>query len=44
MSIYKTKKGRYKIKNASGMSQTKGDANKRLRAIKAGQYKKRYSL
>ena len=39
MPIYKTNKG-YKIKNTKGVSKTRQQALKRLRAIKANQRKK----
>ena len=38
MPIHKTKKG-YKIKNTKGVSKTKKEAEKRLKAIKANQAK-----
>ena len=39
MPIYKTNKG-YKIKNTKGVSKTRKQALRRLRAIKANQRKK----
>ena len=39
MPIYKTKAG-YKVKNTKGVSKTRKQALKRLRAIKANQRKK----
>ena len=35
MPIYKTKSGKYKIKNTKGVSKTRKQALRRLRAIKA---------
>lgn len=40
MPIYKTKSG-YRIKNTKGISKTRTQAVKRLRAIKASQEKKK---
>jgi hypothetical protein len=40
MPIYKTKSGKYKIKNTKGISKTRKQALRRLRAIKANQRKK----
>ena len=40
MPIYKTPKG-YKIENTKGVSKTKAQAVKRLRAIKASQAKRK---
>jgi len=40
MPIYKTK-GKYKIKNTKGVSKTRQQALRRLRAIKANQKRKK---
>ena len=41
MPIYKTKSGKYKIKNTKGVSKTRKQALRRLRAIKANQKRKK---
>lgn len=44
MPIYETQKGKFKIKNVSGESNTKREALKRLMAIKSSQGEKTNDL